>query len=261
MTLKNTTPTPNELYDREMRKMSDTELRVVLVVIRATSGWEIDHITGMRKQEDWISQSQMIKKTGRSGRAISTALENCVVRGWIDAHDAKDNVLDTPQKRSGKKIIYRLGKVFFDKTRVGEKTSQVIQTNENSSDEKDSPANTSLYKRNPNTTKEIHITKHSVVYDGIEGASINKLIESFKNVNPSFYLLCPRKKEREAATRLIRHYGLEKIINTIMTLEESNKSKFAPVITSPSQLEEKLAQLSSYHHRSIIPSRYQAVTV
>ena len=46
MTIPNTTPTPNELYNGEMPKMTDTELRVVLVVTRATLGWEIDPETG-----------------------------------------------------------------------------------------------------------------------------------------------------------------------------------------------------------------------
>ena len=76
--IPNTTPTPNELYNGEMRKMSDTELRVVLIVTRGTLGWEVDHRTGMRKQEDWISQKLLMEKSGKSNRAISTAVKSCV---------------------------------------------------------------------------------------------------------------------------------------------------------------------------------------
>jgi len=110
MAIPNTTPTPNIIFNGLMTKMSDTEFRVVMVVVRATLGWEIDHTTGMRKKEDWISHKQLIDKTGRSGRAISTAIDSAIKKGWIEARDANGNLLDKKEKRIGKKIFYRLGK-------------------------------------------------------------------------------------------------------------------------------------------------------
>ena len=168
MAIPNTTPTPNELYNGEMKKMKDTELRVVLVVTRATLGWEEDKETKMRKKEDWISHFQIKQKTGRSGRAISTAVDVCMKNGWIEARDADGNLLDTPEKRAGKKIFYRLGKIFLSKITPSEKSSQDIQTSEKSSIEKSSP-----YKRNTitketllqnNISKEIQKTAPPVVY-------------------------------------------------------------------------------------------------
>ena len=124
MAIPNTTPTPNELYNGEMKKMTDTELRVVLMVTRQTLGWELDKETGTRKKEDWISRSQIIEKTGRTGRAISTAIESCIKSGWIEARDMSGNLLDSPQKRSGNKIVYRLGEIFLSKI-TSEESSQV----------------------------------------------------------------------------------------------------------------------------------------
>ena len=49
--IPNTTPTPNWLYNGEMKKMTDTELRVVLIITRATLGW-FDPIKKRRK-ESW----------------------------------------------------------------------------------------------------------------------------------------------------------------------------------------------------------------
>lgn len=119
MAIPNTTPTPNELYNGEMKKMSDTELRVVLIVTRATLGWEIDKKTGMRKQEDWINKTQMIKKTGRSGRHISKAIDSCIKNNWIETRNKDGDILDTKNKRQrlgyGGKMYYRLGKKFLDK--------------------------------------------------------------------------------------------------------------------------------------------------
>ena len=124
MAVPNTTPTPNELYNGEMKKMNDTELRVVLLVTRATLGWEIDHETGMRKQEDWISQKQLMEKSGKSNRSISTAVKSCVEHGWIEARDKSGLILQTPEERSGRRIYYRLGRIFLDRI-TSETSSQV----------------------------------------------------------------------------------------------------------------------------------------
>lgn len=118
--IPNTTPTPNELYNGEMRKMSDAELRVVLLVTRATLGWELDNKTGMRKIEDWISHSQLVERTGKSSRAISYAVTSCVKNGWIETRDSDGNILKTPNDRRkyGRRIYYRLGKIFLDKVTI-----------------------------------------------------------------------------------------------------------------------------------------------
>lgn len=159
MAIPNTTPTPNELYNGEMRKMNDTELRIVLVVTRATLGWELDKETGTRKKEDWISRSQIIDKTGRSGRAISTAIESCMQKGWIEARNKDGEMLDTPQKRSGKRIFYRLGKIFLRDIETSEESSLVGETSEKSAGE-----NSSLYKRNI-LTKRISLRAGDKVVD------------------------------------------------------------------------------------------------
>ncbi len=117
MAIPNTTPTPNELYNGEMKKMSDTELRVVLIVTRATLGWEVNHETGMRKQEDWLSKSQLIKKTGRGSTAITNAIEGCIKHKWVEARDKDGELLNTASKRekNGGKIFYRLGQIFLER--------------------------------------------------------------------------------------------------------------------------------------------------
>lgn len=185
MAIPNTTPTPNELYNGEMKKMKDTELRVVLVVTRATLGWEEDKDTKMRKKEDWISQYQIEQKTGRSGRAISTAINNCVKENWIEARDENGNLLDTPAKRAGKKIFYRLGRIFLDKIETPEKSSEVGETPEKFSSEKFSSEKSSPYKRNT-ITKEKLLQNTSSKEEGQKPVSygneeINQIIEFLKS--------------------------------------------------------------------------------
>jgi len=165
MAIPNTTPTPNIIFNGLMAKMSDTEFRVVMVVVRATLGWEIDHKTGMRKKEDWISHRQLIEKTGRSGRAISTAIDSCIKKGWIEARDEKGNLLDVKEKRVGKKIFYRLGKeillkddgeeILVKEYKPLKKVQRLETTSEKSSIEKSSIEKSSVYKRKTITKEKL----------------------------------------------------------------------------------------------------------
>lgn len=127
--IPNTTPTPNWLYNGEMRKMTDTELRVVLLITRKTLGYVIDANTKRRKEKDWISQSKFMEFTGKSNRAIATAIQSCVENNWIIAREGKGELCNTAKKRSGRKIYYQLGDVFTNKL-TSEDSSQVKKTSE-----------------------------------------------------------------------------------------------------------------------------------
>ncbi|MBW2969112.1 replication protein [Candidatus Woesearchaeota archaeon] len=122
--IPNTTQVPNSLFNGEMKKMKDTELRIVLIVTRKTLGWIENPETGMRKEEDWISHNQLKKLTGRTSRSLSTAIDNCIKEKWIEARDKNGNVLDTKDKRAGKKIFYRLGKIFLKRVNTTSEKSK-----------------------------------------------------------------------------------------------------------------------------------------
>ena len=64
------TRTPNYLLDRLLPTLRDTELRVLLVVTRATTGWNRDG----RAVE--MSYRQLAQRTGRSRTAIVEALRS-----------------------------------------------------------------------------------------------------------------------------------------------------------------------------------------
>jgi len=114
MAIPNTTPTPNELYNGEMKKMNETELKVVLLVTRKTLGW-YNPETKERKNQDFISQKQFIEFTGKSHTAISTAIQSCVEHGWIVAKIKKNILANTPELRRRNKVYYQLGSVFINK--------------------------------------------------------------------------------------------------------------------------------------------------
>lgn len=109
--IPNTTQIPHLIIREWMPLLSDVELRVLLVVADQTLGWVEDPETGRRKEKDWISQGQLMKKINRSDRAIQNSLKRLVDElRIIQAHDESGELLDSPQKRMkcGGKIFYRL---------------------------------------------------------------------------------------------------------------------------------------------------------
>lgn len=81
----NTTQTPNVVFDSLMADLPDSELRVLLVIIRKTYGWQ--------KDTDRISNSQFEAMTGLKVTAIKCATRSLSDKGLI--------VKSPPQKMGG----------------------------------------------------------------------------------------------------------------------------------------------------------------
>lgn len=92
----NFTAFPNVLLDQVMPSLRDTEWRLLCVIVRQTVGWSQG---GKPKARDWMSQRQLMKKTGRNSAALSAALRQLVGRGLIEAQTPTGELLDTPQAR------------------------------------------------------------------------------------------------------------------------------------------------------------------
>lgn len=111
--IPNSTQVPHIIIREWMPRLTDVELRVLLVVTDQTLGWEADAETGRRKVEDWISNHQLAKKTGKSGFRVSLAVKSLIEEHHlIEAVDSRGKRLDTAEKRqsigTGGKIFYRL---------------------------------------------------------------------------------------------------------------------------------------------------------
>ena len=94
-----TTPVPNELLDRVMPTLRDTELRVLLIVVRQTVGWQAGLDPAQRKERDWLTQSQLMRRTGRANGAVSRAVDALVRAGLIHVTDRAGTLLLTPAER------------------------------------------------------------------------------------------------------------------------------------------------------------------
>jgi len=105
-----TTPVPNDLLDRVMPTLRDTELRVLLVVVRQTLGWQDGPDPSRRKERDWLTQSQLMRRTGRASEAVSAAIDGLVRARLIEVQDKWGRPLVTPAERRRflGKLYYRL---------------------------------------------------------------------------------------------------------------------------------------------------------
>lgn len=105
-----TTPVPNELLDQVMPTLRDTELRVLLVVVRQTLGWQDGPKTSQRKSKDWLTQSQLMRRTGRASGAIARAVDALVKAGLISVLDRFGAPLQTAAERRRHlgRLYYRL---------------------------------------------------------------------------------------------------------------------------------------------------------
>lgn len=101
--LKGTTPVPNALFDEHLPNLKSVQLKLLLVIIRQTSGWQ--------KQRDWISANQLRQKTGCSKRALSDAIHELVNFNLIEVSGEQGKPLTTPEERKGKlRLYYRFKK-------------------------------------------------------------------------------------------------------------------------------------------------------
>lgn len=69
------TQTPNDLFDHWLPKLSESELKVILIILRKTFGWH--------KTRDYISISMLAKKTGLLEETVIKAAKSLQKKGLI----------------------------------------------------------------------------------------------------------------------------------------------------------------------------------
>jgi hypothetical protein len=103
-------PVPNRLFDDLLPKLTDADLRICLIVVRATLGWrESNGHGGWRyKRRDWLTNRLLMKRTGRGSASVSRAVQSLVSASLIRVESAAGELLDSPEKRRR-----NLGRLYF----------------------------------------------------------------------------------------------------------------------------------------------------
>lgn len=98
------TCTPNQLFDKYLH-LKEVELKVLLVVIRQTYGY-YDKRTGRYKEWDWLSISFFVKKTSKSRKSISLAIQVLINKRLIQVKNERGMRVHTPELRRLSKKLY-----------------------------------------------------------------------------------------------------------------------------------------------------------
>jgi hypothetical protein len=88
---------------------------------------------------------------------------------------------------------------------------------------------------------------------------INPLIELFSGVNPTYKRLYADKTQRACLDRLLKLMGREKLEGAIKILETTNQRQYAPVITTPYELEKKMGSLIAFVKKEKITKKLPTV--
>lgn len=131
---------------------------------------------------------------------------------------------------------------------MGKFSNQVNDTDTDNQVHKNTPPSPQEYKTKSttrtlrkhmegNTFKETHTASTA------GGNEINLLIGKFKDVNPSYEKLFKNKTQRSAMASMLEKHGQEKMTKLLDILPKTNLLPYAPVITTPVQLETKMGSL------------------
>lgn len=104
MNYQQTTQVPNTIFDLQLSKLTHSELKILLYIIRKTNGFITRN--GNRKKRDRISHSQYIKATGISRRSLPATIQSLILKQLITVTDYQRNLLHTPELRKGKTGIF-----------------------------------------------------------------------------------------------------------------------------------------------------------
>lgn len=91
-----------------MPELRDTEWRLLCVIVRQTLGWRGDD--GRRLERDWLTHSQLKRRTGRASAAVSAGLDGLVRRGLIEISDRTGKPISgkDERRRAYTRLYYRL---------------------------------------------------------------------------------------------------------------------------------------------------------
>lgn len=93
--------------------------------------------------------------------------------------------------------------------------------------------------------KKNHTEAIGVVNDATS-REIQDIISLFKEVNPSYAKFFANKTQRSSISRLLVQWPRPKLDNIIKVLPQTNSNKYAPTITTPLELEDRMGKLIAF---------------
>ena len=179
------------------------------------------------------TMAQILNATPRGVQNSLTSLESAgyIIREFKDASKRH-------RKRIKTLISYRRVRTDDDTGDLDSTNDDTVRTDDDTTVRTDDDQISNINISNKDKDSDANIT----------GKRINDLVELFKPINPSWKRLFANKTQRAAIERLDKQWG-EKLDNIIGFLEQSNRSTYAPTITTPVQLENRMGDLMAWSEK------------
>lgn len=233
----------NELFEAIIAFRIPGEIRQVFdAILRKTYGYN--------KKEDAIANSQLVLLTGMKRQNVSRSLIRLVENKLVIKTDDKTGngnilkinkdysqwiafVIRTDDKKKKRKVsskrIKSESEVITDCIKTDDKVSSELMDTKDKTILKDNIQKTS---------------KSAVAL--LEGEQWNELIDSFEPVNPMYTSFYRMKTQRGALQEIVKAIGYEKTLWLIRHLRQATSKPYAPRITKPTQLRDKLGELQTF---------------
>jgi len=178
----------------------------------------------------WATNKYLAEKLGRKdGSIISQKVKSLEDEGWIQS--------EVDRKGGNKRKIYLAG-INPIAMRKKPKTSTEISKE----------GSLEISKERSISNRNIKEKDNVILPAEAGGDEINQVFEVFyKSVNPNINY--GNKTSRKAAEWLVKKYGLKKTLEITRYSCQVQGQRFAPTITTPYQLKEKMSELAIFGQR------------
>lgn len=193
--------------------INGSEYRILLVVIRKTYGFN--------KKKDKISISQFEKSTKMKHKQAVRTINSLVSKRILLK---EENTYKFNKNWEEWVVSKRTPRVLLDTPPVSYRTPKPVSYRTHTKEKKET------------STKETA---------GSNPADVVKVIDLFKEVNPSYKKWFANITQRSACSRLLEQHGIGKLENVIPFLPVSNKTPYIPCATTPLQLEDKWSMIEN----------------
>lgn len=189
----------------------------------------------------YASHQTIADKAGISRPTVSKTIQKLIKRNWIKETGTKvGKTLSTKQYQIVD--LWELNNRFYKEEAVNHRTSSKdkLSTTEQLSCKRP------LHKEDIYNKKKDIVNTVVLTSNEVAGKEINSLIKYFEPLNPAYKLLYNNKTQKDSLKRLADLHGVEKVIRMLEMLPDIVSQPYAPRITTPYQLENKLGDLKLF---------------
>jgi hypothetical protein len=193
----------------------------------------------------YASEKYFKDKLQVGSKALKTSLQYLLEHKWIEEEGYRDVETKGGVQKVKTYLVKDIWKMNIDYYSKG--VSESVPLNDKGVSESNSrgvqkESKGVAFEQQRRTREEEQEKKNKITAN----AEAKLVFDLFKEIKPSYEILFKRKHEWAAANRLRDKYGIPYLEKVAKLVRASNGMPYAPVITSPAEMEEKMAKLEAF---------------